>query len=112
MPYREFLATFGVCTFEDYATFALPDGPLVDLNMFLGIDPDDAYDIEQVWRSISQEHAATLMPFAIDAYGNALCLDLSPAHFGHVRYIDHENGAESAVAASFSAFIAMLRRES
>ena len=111
-PYREFLATYGVCTFEDYVTFALPGGPLVDLNIFLGIDPDDAYDIEQVWRSLAQEHSTTLMPFAIDAYGNALCLELAAAHFGQVGYIDHETGAESAIAASFSAFISMLRRES
>lgn len=110
-PYREFLATYGVCTFEDYVTFVLPDGPRMDLAIFLGIDPDDAYDIEQVWRSLSQEHPATLIPFAIDAYGNALCLDLAPPRFGHVRYIDHENGLESTIAPSFSAFIDVLRRE-
>ena len=108
--YRQFLADYGVCTFEDYIAFKLPDGDWVDINMFLGNDPDDAYDLRQVWLSLKDHIAAPFLPIATDPFGNAIYLDLNAKALGSVRYWDHETEAAIWVAASFSQFATMLER--
>ncbi len=106
--YRKFLSSYGVCTCKDAAFLRLPGGLQVDLNVFYGSDPDDSYDILQIWRDLRGRLTDSLLPMACDAFGNTFCLQLA-APQGGVWYWDQETEEVHEVAKSFSAFLQLLQ---
>jgi hypothetical protein len=109
--YRAFLGQYGVCACADYTSFGLVGGSRVDLNIFLGSDPDDSYDILETLRGLSDRLPPKQVPLAFDPFGNAVCIDLGTQSYGHITYWDHETEHLSPVAQSFDKFLGLLRRD-
>ncbi len=109
--YRTFLAQYGVCACTDYTSFTLPGGLRVDLNVFLGSDPDDSYDVLETWRGLADRLPPQLLPFAFDPFGSAVCIDVSESNYGRIHFWDHESELLVFVARGFNKFMAMLERE-
>ena len=110
--YCAFLSTYGVCACAEYTSFAPSGGPRIDLNVFLGNDPDDSYDLLETYRGLQDRLPKSLLPFAFDPSGNAVCIDMGDDTYGRIHMWDHETEGILFVARSFNAFLAMLKRDS
>ncbi|RYF06117.1 MAG: SMI1/KNR4 family protein [Deltaproteobacteria bacterium] len=109
--YRVFLGKYGVCACAEYTSFAPSGGPRVDLNVFLGSDPDDSYDLIETYRGLKDRLPDGLLPFAFDPFGNAVCIDLGDNSYGRIYLWDHETESVVFVAKTFHTFLVMLARE-
>lgn len=116
--YRVFLATFGECDFDGWASFST-DQLSVSVGWFIGEGLLKVIEGSLDWLP------AQMVPIAEDGGGNTICLSLAGSDYGRVYFRYHGDGWSSAggdidtakrsvlvpLAKSFEAFVLGLTLE-
>lgn len=88
--------------------FRVDSGEVHVIDYFLSFNPDDKYGVFKTTSRIRRQGLpGNIVPFAIDPFGNYICIE-SLSEESRIVYWDHEEDTFDKIAVSFRRFLANL----
>jgi hypothetical protein len=89
--YREFLQTYGCCSFGALVQFCSMEGDGGPLSLFFGSKSAGCYGLMRNIKMLQDRMPETIIPIGDDGGGNKVCLGIKGDERGKVYYWDHNN---------------------